>query len=172
MNDLRPFQPKSNSPLSGGARFIRGFTRIGAAVAVLVALIGGSTSVFTAISEYDSKKRTFDSAICVTKLVRQNYSFGTKSYNRAALDYESAGCSEVGIYGKSAKEVVDIALGPEPTFINAGGSWLGWGLIITGALAVLAYLASGSSAGYLLASRETHSQPIVCVAALHPLVDR
>jgi hypothetical protein len=88
----------------------------------------------------EKKARTYDSATCVTRLVRQNYSFGAKSYGRGMLDYEAAGCSEVGSFGKSAREVVDIAVGPAPTFISAGGSWLGWGLIITGVLAVAAYL--------------------------------
>ena len=142
MTDLQPHRhPRPTAPLAAGARFIRGFTRIGAVFAVLVVLIGGSTSIVTAVSEYDAKRRTFDSATCVTRLVRQNYSFGTKSYSLSTLDYEAARCSEVGIYGKSAKEVVDIAVGPAPTFISAGGEWLGYGLITTGLCAIAAYVA-------------------------------
>ena len=83
MTDLQPHrQPQLHptTPLTAGARFIRGFTRIGAIAAVVVALSGIALSITFAVERY-------------------NYA--------------------------DASEVASV---------------LGWGLVITGCVAVVAYL--------------------------------
>lgn len=139
MNDLRPFQPKPNAPLSGSARFIRGFTRIGALVAVLVVLIGIPSSIIGAISSYDTAMKSYQSAQCIARLARSGYTFKKKEYG-SSLEYNVGGCDGYHHSYASVSEVTAIADAPAPTFVNAAGSWLGWGLIITGGLAVVTYL--------------------------------
>jgi hypothetical protein len=46
---MQPYQ-RPNAPLTGGARFIRGFARIGAVAAVLVMLTGLAITFFQATS--------------------------------------------------------------------------------------------------------------------------
>jgi hypothetical protein len=131
---------KTVAPLSAGARFIRGFTRIGAVAVVVIVLIGVVVSYNIAKSEYNAKKATFDSADCVARKARAGYTFKAKYYNRFILDYEAAGCSEVGVFGQDVDAIIDIADRGEPSFIAQGLPLLGGGLLATGLCAVAAYL--------------------------------
>lgn len=141
MTDLQPHRhPHLAAPLTAGARFIRGFTRIGAIVAVLVMLIGVSITIERVSSSYDYQLNGFTNAKCVGELVRAGYTLKKREYGDS-LNYEVAGCSDSGIYGKPLKEVMAIANAPAPTFFGEGASVLGWGLVITGLIAVAAYLA-------------------------------
>ncbi len=50
MTDLQPHRhPRPTAPLSAGARFIRGFTRVGA---IAVVLIGVATSIIGGVVGY------------------------------------------------------------------------------------------------------------------------
>ncbi|MHC2255827.1 hypothetical protein ACVILK_005519 [Bradyrhizobium embrapense] len=141
MNELRPFQPKSHAPLTGGARFIRGFTRIGAVVAVLVALIGVPASIASAVSTFNSAADSHRSAQCIARLARSGYTFKKKYEYSSALDYSVGGCNDYYHSYQSVGEVIAMADSPAPTFLTSdGASYLGWGLVVTGILAVAAYL--------------------------------
>jgi hypothetical protein len=139
---LRPYnQPPG--PLTGGARFIRGFTRIGAVVAVLVALIGVAITFTVAINAYNTELSGYTNAQCVARLARSGFVFKRKypEINSQALDYEVSGCSDYGIYGKPVRDVIAIADARAPIFVTSdGASALGIGLIITGICAVVAYI--------------------------------
>jgi hypothetical protein len=142
MTDLQPHRhPRPTAPLTAGARFIRGFTRIGSIVAILLALIGVVTSVFIAVDRYNSTETSYQSAKCLAGLARSGYTFPKKEYS-SSLDYSSAGCT--GYYHhsySSISEVTAIAAGPAPTFFTGDGpSVLGWGILITGLVAVVAYV--------------------------------
>lgn len=143
MTDLRPYQPKFNAPLTGGARFIRGFTRIGAVVAVLVAMIGLAITGFVANESYNREVNGYKNARCIAQLARSGYVFKRKypSIDSQTLDYEVSGCTDYGIYGKPVRDVLAIAEAPAPSFMSgeAPGA-LGLGLIITGFCAVLVYV--------------------------------
>jgi hypothetical protein len=70
MTDLQPHRhPRPTAPLTAGARFIRGFTRIGSIVAILLALIGVVTSVFIAVDRYNSTETSYQSAKCLAGLI-------------------------------------------------------------------------------------------------------
>jgi hypothetical protein len=143
MTDLLPHRhPRPPAPLTGGARFIRGFTRIGAIVAVLVALIGVATTITITTTTYNNADSSYRSAKCIADLARSGYSFPKKEYS-SYPDYSSGGCT--GFYDHSyntIKEVIAIADAPAPTFFTGDGpSVIGWGLVITGLVAVVAYLA-------------------------------
>ncbi|WP_298256219.1 hypothetical protein [Bradyrhizobium sp.] len=142
MSDLRPYRDRPATQLTAGARFIRGFTRIGAVVAVLVALTGGTITIFVAKELYNDATRSHESAQCVARLARAGYTFRTKSYSDA-LDYDVGGCVEDGLYRKSVREVIALADAPDPVFVTSNGAEaLGYGMIVTGICAVVAYLAS------------------------------
>jgi hypothetical protein len=138
MTGLRPFQPKQSAPLTGGARFIRGFTRIGSIAAVLTTLIGVPASFLNAKSEYDYAKATFVNATCIAKLDRAGYRFKFQPYSDSALDYAAAGCREFPFYKTPLYEVTAIANGPAPSIFNHAQS-LGIGLIVTGVVAIIFY---------------------------------
>src|SRR5438552_11989309 len=143
MTDLQPHrQPRPTAPLSAGARFIRGFTRIGSIAAVLVALIGVPTTVFIAIDRYNSAVSSYRSAKCIAGLARSGYTFKKKYEYSSAVDYSVGGCSDYYHSYSTVSDVIAIADSPAPTFLTSeGASVLGWGLVITGLVAVVAYLA-------------------------------
>jgi hypothetical protein len=143
MTDLRPHRhPRPPAPLSAGARFIRGFTRIGAIAAVLVALIGGSFSLISAVNSYNSAVASHQSAQCIARLARSGYTFKKKNEYSSALDYSVGGCSDYYHSYESISEVIAIADSPARTFLTSdGASFLGWGLVVTGLVAVAAYVA-------------------------------
>ena len=129
------------APLTSGARFIRGFTRIGAVAAALVALIGVATSVFIAIDRYNSVESAYRSARCIAGLARSGYQFENKYQYSSALDYSLGGCSAYYHSYRSVSEVIAVADSPAPTFSAGGGpSVLGLGILITGLVAIAAYL--------------------------------
>jgi hypothetical protein len=141
MTDLRPYQAKREAPLTGGARFIRGFTRIGAVAAALVTLVGIIATIVAATSGYNDDVRAHESAKCVAGLARTGYTFKRKHDFSDTLDYEVGGCSDSGIYGKPVREVLAMADAPVPIFMTSdGASALGVGLIITGICAIAAYV--------------------------------
>jgi hypothetical protein len=142
MTDLRPFEPKRASPLTGGARFIRGFTRIGSVVAVLVALVGVPLTIMGAFNNYNYAVENHKSAQCIARLARNGYTFKKKYEYSSTLDYDVGGCSaSYSLSYKPVTDVIAIADAPTPTFLTSdGASMLGNGLIITGLVAVAAYL--------------------------------
>ncbi|MHC2625565.1 hypothetical protein ACVIW2_007597 [Bradyrhizobium huanghuaihaiense] len=142
MTDLQPHRyPNPPAPLTAGARFIRGFKRIGAAAAILVALIGVGTTVVIAVDNYNSTQTSYQGAKCISGLARTGYKFPKKEYS-SYPDYSSGGC--VGYYRHSYNtlaEVIAIADAPAPSFLTTEApTMLGWGFLITGLLALVTYL--------------------------------
>jgi hypothetical protein len=113
MTDLQPHRHRPDAPLTAGARFIRGFTRIGAIVAVLVALGGLALSIMIATDRYTSEANGHQSAQCIARLARSGYTFKEKEYS-AALDYSVGGCNGWYHSNESIKEVIAIADSPAP----------------------------------------------------------
>jgi len=143
MSDLRPYRDRPTALLTGGARLIRGFTRIGAVVAVLVALIGGTITIFAVTNTYNSDMAGYTNARCIAQLARSGYTFKRKypTIDSQTLDYEVGGCRDAGIYGRPVRDVLAIADAPAPLFISGEApTALGIGLIITGICAVVAYI--------------------------------
>lgn len=142
MTDLQPHRhPRPPAPLSAGARFIRGFTRVGAIAAVLVVLIGVMTSIVGGVVSYGTVQDTHRSAQCVARLARSGYTFKKMEYS-SSLDYGEAGCRDYHLSYLSVSEVIAMADTPAPTFLTSdAASFSGWALLITGLVAVAAYLA-------------------------------
>ena len=142
MTDLQPHRhPRPSAPLTAGARFIRGFTRIGAIAAVLVVLIGVPSSIGLAVSNYNSAEASYRSAKCIAGLAWSGYTFKKKYEYSSALDYSVGGCSGYHHSYSTISEVIAIADSTAPTFFTGDGpSTLGWGILITGLVAVAAYI--------------------------------
>ena len=143
MTDLQPHCPaRLAAPLTAGARFIRGFARIGAVSAVLVMLIGTAITFFQVMSSYNYETTGAKSAKCIANQVNAGFTFKRKYDFSDNLNYEAFGCSDSGIYGKPLTEVMAIANAPTPTLLTSdAASGLGVGLILTGVCAVVTYLA-------------------------------
>lgn len=140
MTDMQRYQ-KPAAPLTAGARFIRGFTRIGTAVTVLVTLIGVPASVISGINNYNSSAENHAAAQCVARQARSGYHFKKKYEYSSAVDYSAGGCSPTYSFEyMTVSQVIAVAAAPKPTFLSDGASTLGIGLVVTGVLAVLAYV--------------------------------
>lgn len=111
-------------------------------MAVLIVLIGVAASIFIAVDKYNSAISKHQSAQCIAQFVRSGHVFKKKYEYSSAIDYSDGGCP--GYYRfdyTMPAEVVAIANTPEPSFSTSdGASSLGIGLIVTGVLAVIAYL--------------------------------
>jgi hypothetical protein len=130
-------------PLTGGARFIRGFTRIGTVVAVLTVLIGVPVSIIIGINHYNGAVEKHRHAQCIAQLARKGYTFKPKYEYSSDLNFDVGGCS--GWYSLSyysLEMVIAVADAPVPTFFTSdGASALGWGILVTAIIAVVSYLA-------------------------------
>src|SRR5260370_15380701 len=117
MADLQPYHRQDRVPLTAGARFIRGFTRIGTALALLVTLIGVPTAIVVAIENYNDETRDYQSAQCIARLARSGYAFQKRYSYGDALNYNVGGCSATySLSYHSVGEVIAIADKPAPTF--------------------------------------------------------
>ncbi|MGJ5046998.1 hypothetical protein ACQR09_08010 [Bradyrhizobium oligotrophicum] len=141
MNDLKPYQ-KPSLTLAAGARFIRGFTRIGAVIAVLTVVIGVSASIMAGINSYNSDVDKHEAAQCIARLARSGVTFKPKYEYSRDLDYDVGGCSGGYRFSyNSVAQVIASADAPAPTLLTSDGvTNLGIGLMITGIIAVVAYL--------------------------------
>jgi hypothetical protein len=151
MSSARSDNGRRDDPLTAGERFIRGFRRIGLVAAALVSLVGVAITLFVTWTEYDTNRRTFESATCVAKVVRTadptKIAEGIAEARAAGysddeiIDYLSqksskSACSTIGLYGMAVGDVLAIADGGPSVFAERA---LGIGLVVTGvsALAVL-----------------------------------
>ncbi|UGY13204.1 hypothetical protein [Bradyrhizobium septentrionale] len=90
-NGLQPYGRQS-APLTGGARFIRGFKRIGLAVGGLILLTGLGTSFFIAIDAQRNAENRYGQASCVVGKIQRNEPLKTLTYDASSVDLISSGC--------------------------------------------------------------------------------
>jgi hypothetical protein len=116
MTDLRPYHvpPPPTTPLTVGARFIRGFKRIGIIAATLVALGGVAITVIIAIDQQRSAERRFEQAVCVARLVRDKRPFKMKTYDQTKIDYDESGCPGYSFYGEPLEAELAFARSSPP----------------------------------------------------------
>jgi hypothetical protein len=106
VSELRPYQAQRSVPLSAGARFIRGFKRIGIAAGVIVLLLGVAITIGIALEQQSQPERKFKQATCIAGLVRDMRPLQTYSYDRTIVDYEKSGCAGYSFYG----DALEVAL--------------------------------------------------------------
>ncbi|WP_063686001.1 hypothetical protein [Bradyrhizobium stylosanthis] len=120
MTELRSYHTPPNAPLAAGARFIRGFRRVGIVVAALVFLAGIGITLTIAIEQQNGAQRRFEQASCIAGLVRDKRPFKMKAYDQTKIDYEESGCGGYYFYGDSLETVLSAArAGPPATLENA-----------------------------------------------------
>lgn len=126
MTDLRPYE-RPRVPLSAGARFIRGFRRVGAALAIITIIIGGIATVATAVSFYNSDQGRYDQAVCIVTMYGQKKNFVMNEYRKDEIDMDASGCFGPGYTETFAaiwqraqhKPTFASAAAMEPLFIGA-----------------------------------------------------
>jgi hypothetical protein len=123
--------------LSGGARFIRGFKRIGAAIAALIIVIGVPITIGVAWNAESSAQRGFEQAICIIKKYPAPDKVPMKSYS-SSVDFSEAGCSGP-LYYESIEGVASIARS-QPKRFAAIWEPAGIGLATTFGTALVVYV--------------------------------
>jgi hypothetical protein len=109
MSDLRPYYSKTESPLSAGARFIRGFKRLGIVLGALTLFGGLGITISIAIGQQRSAEQRYAQATCINDRVRNNWPIKMKSYDQTKIDFDDSGCSSGPFYSESLPTVVSYA---------------------------------------------------------------
>jgi len=141
MSDLQPYYQKQTTPLTAGARFIRGFKRIGLALGALVFLGGASITVFIASDQQQSAQRRFQQATCIADLVRSRKPFKMKSYDQTKIDYDDSGCPGYSFYGESKEKIISYAQAGPPASLEYAIQPFFIGIAISAACAFVSFFA-------------------------------
>ena len=113
MSELRPYYHQPAAPLTAGARFVRGFKRIGIVAAVLIFLGGLATTFFVAADQQQSAQRRFEQAACIADLVRSKRPFKMKTYDQTSIDFSESGCPGYSFYREPVETILVYArVGP------------------------------------------------------------
>jgi hypothetical protein len=142
MKDLSPYP--SQVPLSAGARFVRGFRRVGAVIAVLAALVGVGITITVAWTAEDSAQRRWEQARCLIQKYPDANKVPIKQYS-SSIDFYETGCSGP-LYYETIETVATIAHN-KPTPLAALWEPLAAGLAITTAVASMIYVAPPPCSG-------------------------
>lgn len=114
MTDLRPYHTQPSAPLTAGARFVRGFKRIGIVTAALVFLAGLGITLTISIEQQRGAERKSEQAVCVARLSRDKRPFKMKTYDQTKIDYDESGCPGYSLYGEPLETVLAIAKAGPP----------------------------------------------------------
>ena len=119
MNEISRFTPKA--PLTAGARFIRGFQRVGAVAAGAVVVIGLVTSAVIGIDQQTRATGQYTQAKCVYDKLSAGQPVKMREYDKSKIDYDGSGCfgpgyggtpTDVAILAASAPGSLEFFLGP------------------------------------------------------------
>ena len=92
MSELRPYTRDFEPPLSPGARFIRGFKRIGLTLGIISFVGGMAISVGIGISQINDKQGRYAQAKCVADLQRRNIPLVMGEYDKLKVSPDRSGC--------------------------------------------------------------------------------
>jgi hypothetical protein len=92
MSELRPYTRDYEAPLSPGARFIRGFKRIGLAIGIGSFVVGMAISVGIGIQQINDKHGRYTQAQCVADLQRRNIPLAMGEYDKLKVSPDRSGC--------------------------------------------------------------------------------
>lgn len=113
MSDLRPYSRlQRDTPLTGGARFIRGFRRIGTVLAAIVLLIGIPASIISAIGAQRTAEGRFAQAACINDRIRNNYPIKMRVYDAQTIDFDASGCGTGPFYAETLSHVLPYSRNP------------------------------------------------------------
>ena len=109
MSDLRPYHPQKDAPLTAGARFIRGFKRIGTVLGGLTLMTGLAITIWIAIDQQSNAEKRYAQATCINDRVRNGWPIKMKSYDQAKIDFDASGCPSGPFYYESVPTVISYA---------------------------------------------------------------
>jgi hypothetical protein len=92
MSELRPYQVPSTGPLSAGARFIRGFKRVGIVLGILTLVAALGTGIFTGLDQQRNAERRYQQATCLLDKVRFGKPLKMETYDGSKVDTVLSGC--------------------------------------------------------------------------------
>ncbi|MCA1527363.1 hypothetical protein [Bradyrhizobium yuanmingense] len=139
MTELRSYYTPPNAPLTAGARFIRGFRRVGVVVAALVFLAGLAITLTIAIEQQSSAQKRFEQASCIAGLVREKRPLKMRTYDQTKIDYEESGCAGYYFYGDSLEIVLRAAKAGPPAMLENAVQPFFIGLAVTLISAALSF---------------------------------
>lgn len=93
MTDMRPYNRPHLVPMTPGARFIRGFRRIGLVVAAATFVAGTAFTIGIAIEQNDRLHREYTQAKCIEAKHKAKSAFVFSDYRPLEIDLEKSGCS-------------------------------------------------------------------------------
>ena len=142
MSGLEPYyRNPPPAPLTGGARFLRGFWRIGIVLAVLFGFAGAAISFFIANEEATRDINRIWQRQCIRAKFQHGEKLPRVSYNEKDVDLWDAGCNgpESSI---AYNALFTLQAETAPDYYSVLIPKLAIGLLITAAIAVLPLLAS------------------------------
>ncbi|MGY4288788.1 hypothetical protein ACVWXO_008008 [Bradyrhizobium sp. LM2.7] len=117
MTELSPYR-STPAPLTAGARFIRGFKRVGVVAATIVLLGGLVVSWIIAADAQRSAQSRYEQASCIAGLVRLNKTFRMKAYDPNKIDFEASGCPGYSFYSESMETILSFARSGSPAALE------------------------------------------------------
>lgn len=91
MSELRPYS-YGPPPLTGGARFVRGFKRIGLVLGFIILIGGTGMSISSGVNQQSYHEARYPQAACVLDKLRNRYPVKTESYDANKIDPSASGC--------------------------------------------------------------------------------
>ncbi|MGL3109176.1 hypothetical protein [Bradyrhizobium sp. BR 1432] len=139
MTEISPYR-SAPVPLTAGARFIRGFKRIGIVAGAIFLLIGIAFSVVTAVEQQDRENRKFAQATCIARLVKENRPLKTRTYDPKKVDWDEFGCPGYYFYGDPVEVALAHARGAPPAPLEYAIQPFSLGLAISIACSAAVFL--------------------------------
>jgi hypothetical protein len=131
MSAVQPYGNAPRPPLSGGARFIRGFKRIGLVLGLLVAIPGVIGSSIYAFNQQSLARARFEQASCVYDRVRNKWPIKMKSYDSSKIDFDATGCPNGPLYYENIDTVSAYARQGPPAPLEAAIEPFSWGVLFS-----------------------------------------
>lgn len=139
MMGMEPYDTSRAYKLTGGARFIRGFQRIGIAIGCLVALAGLGYSVIIGLEQRDTAQRKYTQAKCIVDMQRIGGRLAMSDLRPFDVDLDKSGC--VGpLYTETIPTIAGIAK-TKPPVLEGFIEPVYIGALISGAVGGVIYCA-------------------------------
>lgn len=131
MSSVQPDGNAPKPPLTGGARFIRGFKRVGLVLGLLVAIPGVIGSGVYSFNQQSLARARFEQASCVYDRVRNSWPVKMKSYDQSRIDFDATGCPNGPLYYEGIDSISRYARQGPPAALEAAIEPFSWGALLS-----------------------------------------
>jgi hypothetical protein len=141
VTEIQPYRrrPKEGAPLTGGARFIRGFVRLGIVLSLLTALVGIGISFVAANEQAGTEIRRVAQQQCAKGKLDQGVPFKKKWNGSDEFDLWESGCPGPEMY-LSPKALIEIPRELPPNYMQIFMPAFGFGVAVSLAVAAIPLL--------------------------------